>query len=190
MTTASHPQSTINACLLPPSFVSDLGGFGFLGLCWHWLWVRSHQLLIPALLLSCLWLQLALWRFHARLLLPPQRPPPSVLLSSLLLLLLPLLYLHQLLKAFRGCWVHNKPILGMDRVDVVLDAALRHEFFLTQKTLVLSSHEGAQCTRAQVSFKARYTTVDSLTTLVRALDAMVLLDIRLPLVQDFLAKGR
>lgn len=111
MTTASHLQSTINGCLLPPSFVSGLGGFGFLGLCWHWLWVGSHQLLIPALLLPCLWLQLALGRLHAWLLLPSQRPPPSVLLPLLLLLLLPLLYLHQLLKAFRGCWVHNKPIL-------------------------------------------------------------------------------
>lgn len=39
-------------------------------------------------------------------------------------------------------------------------------------------------------FKARYTTVDSLTTLVRTLDAMILLDICLPLVQDLLAEGR
>lgn len=101
----------LNGCLLPPSFVSGPGGLGFLGLCWHWLRLGSHRLLIPALLLPHLRLWLALWRLGAWLLLPPQRPPPSVLLLLLLLLLLPLLYLHQLLKAFRGCWVHNKPVL-------------------------------------------------------------------------------
>ena len=44
-----------------------------------------------------------------------------------------------------------------------------------QKTLVFSSHKRSQSTRAQVSFKTRCTTVDSLTTLVRTLNAMILL---------------
>lgn len=107
------PPSTISGCLFPPSFVSGLGELSFLGLCWRWRWLRlgSRQLLTPALLLPCPWLWLALWRLRARLLLPSQRAPPAVLLLLLLLLLLPLLYLHQLLKAFRGRRVHNKPIL-------------------------------------------------------------------------------
>lgn len=96
-----------------------LWGLYFLELCWHWslLWFFTggrHQqfLVIPPLIFPCSKTQLCwLRKLHASLLPPSQRPPAPVLLSPLFFFLLPLLYLHQLFKAFGCCWVYNKPIL-------------------------------------------------------------------------------
>lgn len=108
-----------------------LWGLSFLELCWHWplLWFfaggRHWQfLIIPPLILPYSKTQLCLGKLDASLLPPPERPSAPVLLPPLFFFLLPLLYLHQLFKAFGGGWVYNKPVLSMDRVDVILDTTL------------------------------------------------------------------
>lgn len=147
MTTASHPLSQEcfhTACLFPSSFMISLWGLYFLGLCWQWLlpWFltggRHQQFLItPPLILPYSKTQLCLRQLDASLLPPSQRPSAPVLLPPLFFFLLPLLYLHQLFKAFGCCWIYNKPILQRQNRNVIQSKhrqehkeGVQEEFFL------------------------------------------------------------
>jgi hypothetical protein len=116
--TPPSPRCAFTACLFSSSFMSGLWGLYFLGLGWHWLllWFftggRHNQFLpIPPLIFPYSRTGLGLKKLCARLLPPSQRPSAPVLLPPLFFFLLPLLYLHQLFKAFGCCWVYNEPIL-------------------------------------------------------------------------------
>ena len=191
VTTAFHPLSQEcfhTACLFLSSFMTHLWGLDFLELCWHWLllWFSTVCTSLQDVATSSS-SGFLLWSFPTLRLSSvsgSSRPGCCRLRNHWLLG-----YRLRFSSSCCCCFIFTSfsklsVVVGLTTnqssewtVNVIPNTTLWLKFFLMEKTLVFSSHKRSQCTRAQVSFKTRCTTVDSLTTLVRTLIAMILFDI-------------